>query len=142
VPKPVNSNEFNDLLDAQGFVKVTSTDPQKNTLKELRNCQDDQNEVDPIKRKIRDWSDGKERNIRALLTSLQTVLWEDEEKWSPIGIHQIMQANEVKKFYRKACLSVHPDKHTGLPHEELARAIFIELNVSWSLFEESGALSL
>lgn len=142
-PKPMKSNQFDDLLDAQGFVKTSNseTKPSKSSLKEMRNALEDQHEVDPVKRKIRDWSDGKERNIRALLTSLPTVLWEGH-KWKPIGIHQIMQGNEVKKFYQKACLVVHPDKHVDEPHEALARAIFVELNVSWGLFKDSGAMSL
>lgn len=33
-------------------------------------------------------------------------------------------------------------QHTGEPHEELARSIFLELNEAWSLFEESGSKPL
>jgi len=56
-----------------------------------------------------DWTEGKQRNIRALLCSLHTVLWEDT-KWQEVGMHQLVSQAEVKKFYRKACLTVHPDK--------------------------------
>ena len=31
---------------------------------------------------------------------------------------------------------------TDTPQEDLARAIFIELNAAWTLFEESGSKSL
>ena len=57
-PKPVNSNEFNDLLDAQGFVKSNAPpDPAKSSLKSLRDQLDDQNDCgDPIKRKVRQLS--------------------------------------------------------------------------------------
>lgn len=140
VPKPMSNNDFGDILNSQGF-KATSSN-QKQTLKQMRATDDDKNDLDPIKRKIRDWSDGKERNIRALLTSLETVLWEKEEKWQKVSMHQLVDASQVKKFYRKACLTVHPDKHTGEDHEDLARAIFIELNEAWTLFEQSGSLSL
>ena len=58
---------------------------------------------------IMDWTEGKQRNIRALLCSLHTVLW-DGPKWQEIGMHQLVSHTEVKKFYRKACLAVHPDK--------------------------------
>lgn len=59
---------------------------------------------------MHDWTEGKERNIRALLCSLHTVLWEGEDKWQEPGMHQLVTADQVKKVYRKAVLSVHPDK--------------------------------
>jgi len=140
-PKPMNNNAFSDILNAQGF-KPTLQEQKQTSLKQLRNLQDIDNDIDPIKLKVREWSDGKERNIRALISSLHTVLWEEEGKWKPIGMHQLLDPNQVKKFYRKACLSIHPDKHTGQPHESLARAIFLELNEAWSIFEESGQQAL
>ena len=54
---------------------------------------------------IRDWSDGKERNIRALICSLDTVLWEGEDRWKPIGMHELIQPNQVSdqsELYRVA----------------------------------------
>lgn len=57
-----------------------------------------------------DWIDGKERNIRALLSTLHTVLWEGETKWKPVGMADLVTPDQVKKYYRKAALVVHPDK--------------------------------
>ena len=59
---------------------------------------------------VKEWIEGKERNIRALLSSLHTVLWEGEERWKEPGMHQLVTPEQVKKSYRKAVLSVHPDK--------------------------------
>jgi hypothetical protein len=59
---------------------------------------------------VMEWIKGKEKNIRALLCSLGTVLWDGEERWKPIGMHQLVTPDQVKKVYRKAVLSVHPDK--------------------------------
>lgn len=59
---------------------------------------------------VREWTEGKEHNIRALLCSLHTVLWEGEDKWKECGMHQLVTPEQVKKVYRKAVLSVHPDK--------------------------------
>ena len=42
-----------------------------------------------------DWIEGKERNIRALLSTLHTVLWKDEAKWKQVGMHQLVNANDV-----------------------------------------------
>lgn len=58
-----------------------------------------------------EWTENKERNIRALLCSLNTVIWEGCN-WTAIGMHQLLTPNDVKKMYRKACLAVHPDKVT------------------------------
>ena len=59
---------------------------------------------------VKEWIEGKERNIRALLCSLHSVLWEGEDRWKEPGMHQLVTPEQVKKFYRKAVLSVHPDK--------------------------------
>jgi cyclin G-associated kinase len=59
---------------------------------------------------VREWTEGKEKNIRALLCSLHTVLWEGEDRWKECGMHQLVTPAGVKKMYRKAVLSVHPDK--------------------------------
>jgi hypothetical protein len=59
---------------------------------------------------VLEWSQGKEQNIRALLCSLDKVLWDGEKRWKPVGMHDLVTADQVKKVYRKAVLSVHPDK--------------------------------
>lgn len=59
---------------------------------------------------ILDWIEGKERNIRALLSTMHTVLWEGETRWKPVGMADLVTPEHVKKVYRKAVLVVHPDK--------------------------------
>ena len=62
-----------------------------------------------------EWTEGKQRNIRALLCSLHTVLWEGGSvKWQEVGMHQLVSHADVKKMYRKACLAVHPDKQVKI----------------------------
>ncbi len=51
-------------------------------------------------------------------------------------MHQLVTFSDVKKMYRKACLSVHPDKQTGTQQEELSKLVFTELNDAWSKFQE------
>ncbi|KAL1469165.1 hypothetical protein MTO96_004882 [Rhipicephalus appendiculatus] len=97
-------------------------------------------EMDPIKLMIMDWTTKKERNIRALLCSLHTVIWEGC-RWTEVGMHQLVSPADVKRFYRKACLAVHPDKLVGTEHEELAKLIFMELNDAWSEFEKQQGLA-
>jgi len=85
-----------------------------------------------------EWKENKTRNIRALIGSLDTIVWEDC-KWTPVGMHQLVDPGDVKKMYRKACLAVHPDKLVGSEQEELAKLIFVELNDAWSAFEKSNS---
>ncbi|CAF3580279.1 unnamed protein product [Rotaria sp. Silwood1] len=91
-------------------------------------------ELDPIVLKVREWTEGKKRNIRALLCSLSTVTW-PECTWGGCQMHELVTPDQVKKVYRKAVLHIHPDKLRGDPNEELAKLIFVELNEAWSQFE-------
>uniref|UniRef100_A0A8R1HSQ5 J domain-containing protein n=1 Tax=Caenorhabditis japonica TaxID=281687 RepID=A0A8R1HSQ5_CAEJA len=84
---------------------------------------------------IRDWTQGKDRNIRALLFSLDNVLWEGAGRWTKPGISDLLTPDQVKKYYRKACLVVHPDKLTGSPQLELAKMIFTELNDAYNKYQ-------
>lgn len=59
---------------------------------------------------ILDWIEGKERNIRALLSTLNTVLWDGETRWKAVGMADLVTPDQVKKYYRRAVLVVHPDK--------------------------------
>lgn len=59
---------------------------------------------------ILDWIEGKERNIRALLSTLNTVLWDGETRWKAVSMADLVTPDQVKKYYRRAVLVVHPDK--------------------------------
>lgn len=64
---------------------------------------------DPVKLKVMEWKEKKTRNIRALLSSLDTIVW-SECRWTPVGMHQLVDPADVRKHYLKACLAIHPDK--------------------------------
>lgn len=55
------------------------------------------------------WRDGKRDNLRALLGSMDQVLWEGSG-WKKIGLHELVMANKVKIQYMKAIAKTHPDK--------------------------------
>ncbi|XP_061880370.1 cyclin-G-associated kinase-like [Entelurus aequoreus] len=140
-PKPkVKEEDFGDLLSTQGFSsKFDRKGPR--TIAEMRR-EELTREMDPLKLQILDWIEGKERNIRALLSTLHTVLWEGETRWKPVGMADLVTPEQVKKFYRKAVLVVHPDKATDQPYEQYAKMIFMELNDAWSEFENQGSKAL
>ncbi|CAI9534866.1 unnamed protein product [Staurois parvus] len=138
-PEPkqkTSADNFEDLLSSQGFNAHKERKGPK-TIAEMRK-EEMSKEMDPEKLKILDWIEGKERNIRALLSTMHTVLWEGETKWKPISMADLVTPEQVKKVYRKAVLVVHPDKATGQPYEQYAKMIFMELNDAWSEFDNQG----
>ncbi|XP_068166138.1 cyclin-G-associated kinase isoform X1 [Antennarius striatus] len=140
-PKPkVKEDDFEDLLSTQGFASRPDRKGPR-TIAEMRR-QEITKEMDPLKLQILDWIEGKERNIRALLSTLNTVLWEGETRWKPVSMADLVTPDQVKKYYRKAVLIVHPDKATGKPYEQYAKMIFMELNDAWSEFENQGSKAL
>ena len=126
------ASAFDDFLPEQFQNKAKGNQ----TLKEMKREQNVK-EMDPDKVKVMEWTDGKKANIRALLCSLHKILWEGETKWEPVGMHQLVTVNDVKKVYRKAVLVVHPDKMTDHPQVNLARLIFVELNDAWAQFQDN-----
>ncbi|XP_018584227.2 cyclin-G-associated kinase isoform X2 [Scleropages formosus] len=140
-PKPkVKEDDFEDLLSNQGFASRPDKKGPK-TIAEMRK-QELSKEMDPQKMQILEWIEGKERNIRALISTLHTVLWEGETRWKPVSMAELVTPEQVKKFYRKAVLVVHPDKAQGQPYEQYAKMIFMELNDAWSEFENQGSKAL
>jgi len=69
--------------------------------------------TDKVDARIAAWRDGKRDNLRALLGSLDNVLWEGSG-WKKVGLHELVVANKVKIIYMKAIAKTHPDK-VGYP---------------------------
>jgi hypothetical protein len=81
---------------------------------------------------ILDWIDGKTHNIRALLCSMHTVLWEDA-KWNKCEMHQLVTPSDVKKAYRRACLAVHPDKVRYFKWLEVVTSVTMKNAIFWGV---------
>ncbi|KAI8242867.1 hypothetical protein K4K55_009612 [Colletotrichum sp. SAR 10_96] len=92
--------------------------------------------------KIAAWRDGKRDNLRALIGSLDQVLWEGSG-WKKVGLHELVMANKVKINYMKAIAKCHPDK---LPQDAstevrlIAATVFATLNESWDKFKSENGL--
>ncbi|CAI6348087.1 unnamed protein product [Macrosiphum euphorbiae] len=134
-PKP-GGDIFGDLLGSQGYTFSSKLNPGPKTINEMRRV-DLVKEIDPEKLKVMEWVEGKKGNIRALLGTLHTVLWEGSG-WN-CNLSNLVTYADVKKAYRKACLAVHPDKQTGTCNENIAKLIFVELNNAWSEFDAKSS---
>ena len=64
---------------------------------------------DSVSSRVDQWRKGKESNLRALLGSLDTVLWADSG-WKKVGMSELLNPNKVKINYMKGIAKVHPDK--------------------------------
>jgi tetratricopeptide (TPR) repeat protein len=68
--------------------------------------------TDQVEMKMTMWKAGKEDNIRALISSLGSVLWEGVG-WKPVGLHELVTPSQVKIKYMRAIGKMHPDKVHG-----------------------------
>ncbi|KND93402.1 UBA domain-containing protein 7 [Tolypocladium ophioglossoides CBS 100239] len=111
--------------------------------------------------KVSAWRDGKRENLRALLGSMDKVLWESSG-WKNVGMHELVMANKVMIVYMKAIAKTHPDKvrtsrcdyyreiHVltikQLPQGAstevrlIAGLVFSTLNESWDKFKAANGL--
>jgi len=69
---------------------------------------------DTVDARITTWKGGKEGNIRALLSSLDGVLW-PEAGWKKVSMAELVVVNKVKIVYMKAIAKLHPDKVPSPP---------------------------
>ncbi|RZC44605.1 hypothetical protein C5167_037556 [Papaver somniferum] len=92
---------------------------------------------DTLDAEVRRWSNGKEGNLRALLSTLQYILGPDSG-WHPVPLTEVITAVAVKKAYRKATLCVHPDKlqqrGATIQQKYICEKVFDLLKEAWNKF--------
>lgn len=95
----------------------------------------DETAVLATKEDVERWANegGRKANLRALLSTLETVLWEGAG-WKKITLADLVDPASVKNYYKKAITVVHPDKVVGARRQELARFIFAVLRQSHDAF--------
>lgn len=77
-------------------------------------------------------SNGQLNNIRVLLCTLDTVLWEGA-KWKAVKMGELVNDRKVHMKYLRACAVVHPDKNTeeqgaAFERQYIAERVFEALN--------------
>jgi hypothetical protein len=68
--------------------------------------------TDQVDAKLLAWKGTKADNLRALLGSMDKVLW-PEAGWTKVGMQDLVMPTRVKIVYMKAIAKVHPDKVCG-----------------------------
>jgi hypothetical protein len=83
---------------------------------------------DAVDARIAAWKTGKETNLRALIASLDTVLWDDIMAGVKVGMHELIAEKQVKIKYMKVVARLHPDKlqagRTSVEQRMLASGAF------------------
>ncbi|MCO5584254.1 hypothetical protein L7F22_038178 [Adiantum nelumboides] len=106
-------------------------------LQSVKDQEDRHRAGELVDAEIKRWAAGKEGNLRALLSTLQYVLW-PECGWQPLSLTDLITATAVKKAYKKANLYVHPDKvqQKGATNQQkyIAEKVFDLLKGAWNKF--------
>ncbi|OAL45181.1 hypothetical protein IQ07DRAFT_684148 [Pyrenochaeta sp. DS3sAY3a] len=98
--------------------------------------------TDQVDAKLVAWKGTKSDNLRALLGSLDKVLWE-EAGWKKVNMGDLVMPNKVKIIYMKAIAKVHPDKISQSATTEqkmVSAAVFATLNEAWDKFKTDNNL--
>ncbi|ANB13840.1 Swa2p [Sugiyamaella lignohabitans] len=98
---------------------------------------------DSVSSRIESWRHGKEDNLRALLGSLDNILW-PESGWKKVSLAELVIPKKVKLVYMKAVARTHPDKVSSTATTEqkmIAEGVFITLNKAWDQFKVANNLS-
>ncbi|KAL5116612.1 auxilin-like clathrin-binding protein required for normal clathrin function [Pleosporales sp. CAS-2024a] len=98
--------------------------------------------TDQVDAKLIAWKGTKSDNLRALLGSLDKVLW-PEAGWKKVNMGDLVMPNKVKIIYMKAIAKVHPDKISQAATVEqrmISAAVFATLNEAWDKFKTDNNL--
>ncbi|KAI8884621.1 hypothetical protein K501DRAFT_217284 [Backusella circina FSU 941] len=126
---PVNLEEINNSK----AVKEMREREKKKEKEEMERLE----KQDKVDAQIVSWRMGKERNLRALLSSLDSILWPGVQ-WKSVTMTDLLEPKRCKITYMKAIAKVHPDKLPSSATVEqrlLASSIFTCLNQAWDLFK-------
>ena len=110
--------------------------------KKLKEDEEKFNLHDRVEEKLDRWRHGNKDNIRALLCSLDNVLW-PELNWKPVKLTDLVLDKKVKIFYTKAVAKTHPDKISSSESTEnrmIANGVFITLNEAWESFKVTSGI--
>ena len=120
-------------------VKAARDFASNNALEESRKRQEKMNAQNQLGVLMDKWAfteQGKFKDVRSLLSSMGSVLWENSG-WVDVPMGELMISDAaVKKTYRKAIVLCHPDRHQKESAEKQYRAdrIFNAINESYKLF--------
>lgn len=115
---------------------------QQSNLKKDKEDEEKFNLHDTVEVKLDNWRMGNKDNIRALLCSLDKILWPGLN-WKPVQLTDLVLDKKVKIYYMKAVAKTHPDKinnNESVENKMIANGVFITLNEAWETFKQSKGM--
>ncbi|CAO3703213.1 unnamed protein product [Rhizopus stolonifer] len=134
VPQQPNRDEIN----ASKAVKEMREREKKREAEEAERLE----KTDAVNAQLMTWKLGKEKNLRALLGSLELILWSSIQ-WKSVSMSELLEPRKCKLTYMKAIAKVHPDKlssNATIEQRLLASGIFTTLNQAWDTFRTENNL--
>ncbi|OBZ91363.1 UBA domain-containing protein 7 [Choanephora cucurbitarum] len=98
--------------------------------------------TDAVNTRLTAWKAGKEQNLRALLATLDTLLWPGAQ-WKGAQMSELINPKKCKICYMKAIGKVHPDKlpaDVTVEQRMIASGIFAALNEAWDAFKAQNQM--
>ncbi|KAK9496202.1 hypothetical protein V1508DRAFT_407958 [Lipomyces doorenjongii] len=132
-PKPTKPTGVEDSVAAQAALKRLQK------MNDEAEAQDAEKFAlhDKVEQKLAAWRSGKEENLRALIGSLDTILWA-ETGWVKVSMADLVVPKKVKINYMKAVAKTHPDKiaaNATMEQKMIAQGVFVSLNKAWDEFK-------
>ena len=112
---------------------------QQNADQEALRRQQKLDSQNALKGELDNWAlteQGKFKDVRSLLSTMQQVLWPNSG-WEPVAMGELMMSEAaVKKCYRKAIILCHPDRHQQGSSDQQYRAdrIFNAINEAHKVY--------
>ncbi|GAN08448.1 conserved hypothetical protein [Mucor ambiguus] len=128
-------------LDEINKSKAVKEMREREKKKEAEDAERLENE-DKVNAQISVWKTGKDKNLRALLGSLELILWPGVQ-WKGVMMSELLDPRKCKLTYMKAIAKVHPDKlpaNATIEQRMLASGIFTTLNQAWDVFKTENNL--
>lgn len=97
---------------------------------------------DKVSIRVDNWQRGNEKNLRALLSTLQNVLWESCD-WQPVELSDLVIPKKVRNVYMKAVARTHPDKVPSTAPVEVrmvSQSVFVVIQGAWEVFRQENNL--
>lgn len=97
---------------------------------------------DSVSSRVDSWKQNRENNLRALLASLQDVLWAGCD-WKPVSMSDLVLPKNVRVAYMKAVARTHPDKIPSSASTEtlmIAHAVFVTIQKAWESFRVDNGM--
>ena len=81
-------------------------------------------------------------HVRVLLCTLTDILWPDSG-WERVAMHEVQEAEQIRKVHRKYILKLHPDKviQTGDPDKiYIANRVFTAITDAYTVYKKENGI--